>query len=99
MEKKINLVCERRIARYREISEKALKLAKKAIAPGKEKEAQEIIKMVECYLSDSKYFQTQGHYVNAFAAINYAHGWLDCGARLGIFNIKNSEENRKVLSF
>lgn len=90
-EKKINLVCERRISDYRKISEKALVLAKKNIAKGKEKEAKEIITMVECYLSDSKYFEKNKHYVNAFAAINYAHGWLDCGARLGIFLVKDTK--------
>jgi hypothetical protein len=25
--------------------------------------------------------------VNAFAALNYAHGWLDAGARLGLFDV------------
>jgi len=86
-EKKINIVCSRRIEKYREISEKALSLAKKNIAKGKESEAKEIIEMVSCYLEDSKHFEKQGHLVNAFAAINYAHGWLDSGARLKIFNV------------
>ena len=89
--KKINLVCERRIDGYRKISEKARALAKKNIAKGKESEAKEIITMVECYLSDSKHFEKQGHLVNAFAAINYAHGWLDSGARLKIFNVKDTK--------
>jgi hypothetical protein len=25
--------------------------------------------------------------VTAFAALNYAHGWLDAGARLGLFDV------------
>ncbi len=25
--------------------------------------------------------------MNAFAAVNYAHGWLDAGARLGVFDV------------
>jgi len=88
-EKKINIVCKERIERYREISEKALSLAKKNVAKGKEHEAKEIIEMVECYLSDSKHFEKNGNLVNAFAAINYAHGWLDSGARLRIFNVSD----------
>ena len=28
--------------------------------------------------------------VNAFAALNYAHGWLDSGARIGLFDVKDS---------
>jgi hypothetical protein len=46
--------------------------------------------MVESYLSDAKYFQDKGDYLSCFAAINYAHGWLDCGVRLGIFNVKDN---------
>ena len=30
-------------------------------------------------------------YVTAFAALNYAHGWLDVGSKLGIFNVKNDK--------
>ena len=26
-------------------------------------------------------------FVNAFGALNYAHGWIDSGVRLGIFNV------------
>ena len=97
--KKINLVCKARLDGYRKISEKALAMAKNAIAEGKGKEAKEIIEMVECYLSDAKHFEKQGHFVNSFACLNYAHGWLDAGARLKIFNIKNSEKAHKILSF
>ena len=60
-------------------------------AKNKEKQAREIIKMVECYLEDAKYFEKQKHYVNAFACLNYAHGWIDSGARLKIFNVKDNK--------
>lgn len=89
-DKKINLVCRTRINKYRKITEEALALAKKNIAEGKEKEAKEIIEMVECYLADSKHFEKQEHFVNAYGCLNYAHGWLDCGARLKIFNVKDN---------
>ncbi len=91
MEKKINLVCKARLNKYRNITEKALKIAKKSIAKGREKQAEEIIQMVACYLSDANHFEKQGNYVNAFAALNYSHGWIDCGARLKIFNVKNNK--------
>jgi len=45
--------------------------------------------MVEAYLSDSKHFQEKGDYVNSYGALNYAHGWLDAGARLKIYNVKD----------
>ncbi len=76
--------------KYRKITEKAFGIVKKSISSGKEKEAKEIIEMVNCYLSDSKHFEKKGDLVNAFGAIYYAHGWLDCGARLKIFNVTDS---------
>jgi UDP-glucose 6-dehydrogenase len=30
-------------------------------------------------------------FVNAFGAIYYAHGWIDCGARLKIFNVTDDK--------
>lgn len=85
--------------KYRKITQEALDLAKKNIAKGKEKKAKEILQMVQCYLSDSEHFEKSRHLVNAFACLNYAHGWLDAGARLGIFDIKNSNEAHRILSF
>jgi hypothetical protein len=46
--------------------------------------------MVECYLSDSKHFEKKQDLVNAFGAIYYAHGWLDTGARLKVFEVTDS---------
>jgi len=83
-------ITKEKILKYRKITEEALKIAKKNISQDKEKEAKEIIEMVECYLSDSKHFEKQGHLVDAYGCLNYAHGWLDCGARLKIFNVKDN---------
>jgi len=79
-----------KIKKYKELTEKALKIAKKKIAKGKGREAKEIIEMVSNYLSDSGYFEKKRDYVNAFAALNYCHGWLDAGARLKIFKVKDN---------
>jgi hypothetical protein len=77
------------LKKYRTITEKAFAIAKKSVS--KEKEAREILQMVECYLSDSKHFEKQNNFINAFGAIYYAHGWLDCGARLKIFDVKDDK--------
>ena len=84
-------ITKEKLNSYRKITEKALQIAKKSITKGKEKDAKEIIEMVQCYLSDSLHFEKKGHFVNAFACINYAHGWLDSGARLKIFNVKDTK--------
>jgi hypothetical protein len=80
-----------KLKKYRAITDEALAIVKKSISKGKEKEAQEIIKMVECYLSDSKHFEKKGDFVNAFGSIYYSHGWLDCGARLKIFEVTDNK--------
>ena len=83
-------ITEEKIKKYRNLTKEALEIAKKKISKVKAKEAKEIIDMVSNYLSDSEYFEKKKDYVNVFAAINYAHGWLDCGARLKIFNVKDN---------
>jgi hypothetical protein len=84
------IITKEKILKYRQITEKALAIVKKSITKGKETQAKEIIEMVECYLSDSKHFEKNGDLINSFGAIYYAHGWLDCGARLKIFNVTDS---------
>ena len=84
-------ITKQKIEKYYKLTSKALKIAKKAIAKGKSKQAKEIIIMVEAYLSDSRYFQKNNDYVNAYGALNYAHGWLDCGARLKIFKVTDNK--------
>jgi hypothetical protein len=79
------------IEKYRALSEKALAEVKKNIVKDKKDQAEKIIEMVECYLSDSKHFEKQGDLINSFGAIYYAHGWLDCGARLKIFDVKDDK--------
>jgi uncharacterized protein len=79
-----------KIEKYRKITEKAFDIAKNSISKGKEKEAKEILTMAEAYLSDSKHFEAKNDLVNAFGAIYYAHGWLDCGARLKVFDVSDS---------
>ena len=74
--------------------EKYLKITATALAKAKEafdgEHAEEIWDMANRYYKDAKHFKEKGDYVNAFAAINYAHGWLDCGARLGHFDVHDS---------
>ena len=51
----------------------------------------DFIDMIERYVSDAHHFESKGDYINAFAALNYAHGWLDAGARIGIFDVYDSK--------
>ena len=86
-----NTITKEKLEKYFNITEKALKEAKKNIIKGKEEQAKEIIEMVENYLSDAKHFQSKEDFVNAFAALNYAHGWIDSGVRLDVFYVKDDK--------
>lgn len=88
MEDKIS---KKKIEKYFKLTSEALKEVKKNIIKGKEKPAKEIIEMVSNYLYDARHFQEKGNFVDSFAALNYAHGWLDSGVRLGIFKVKNDK--------
>ncbi|MCL5018511.1 MAG: DUF357 domain-containing protein [Candidatus Pacearchaeota archaeon] len=84
-------ITKEKLGKYFALTSEALKEVKKNIIKGKEKYAKEIIDMVSNYLSDAKHFEKKGDFVNAFAALNYAHGWLDSGVRLDVFDVKNDK--------
>jgi len=86
-----SIITPEKIRRYRNLTTKALDIVKKSIIKGKEAEAKEIIEMVSNYLSDAKFFEEKQDLVNTFAALNYAHGWLDAGVRLGIFKVSDDK--------
>lgn len=81
----MNKITKGKVEKYFKLTSTALKKVKKSIIKGKENYAKEIIDMVSNYLSDAKHFEEKQDLVNAFAALNYAHGWLDSGVRLDIF--------------
>lgn len=88
--KRINLVCNARLDKYFSITKKAIAEAKKHVIEERKKDALAVIDMASRYLQDAEYFRKQGNYVNAFAAVNYAHGWLDAGSKLGLFDVSDS---------
>ena len=56
------------------------------------KAADDFFNMASSYFKDAEHFFENGDYVNAFACVNYAHGWLDCGVRLGFFDVGQDDE-------
>ena len=82
-----NEITAEKLEKYFKLTESALSEVKENVFDGKEVEAKEIIEMVEDYVSDAHHFEDKGDWVNAFAALNYAHGWLDSGVRLKIFDV------------
>lgn len=82
-----NRITKQKLEKYYNLTNKALNIAKISVV--KTKESKEIFEMVEAYLSDSNYFKKKGDYVLAYGSLNYAHGWIDAGARLKIYKVKD----------
>ena len=84
-------ITEEKISKYFLITQEAYEKAKKTPPKIEIKGVREdFLDMASRYISDAKHFQSKKDYVNAFAAINYAHGWLDAGARIGLWDVKDS---------
>jgi hypothetical protein len=66
-------------------------LAKVTIAPPAKshlrKIAEDFLSMARAYFDDAKHFRDKGELEKALANVNYAHGWLDAGARIGLFDV------------
>ena len=50
----------------------------------------DFLTMISCYIEDAQHFLSKGDLINAFAAITYAHGWLDAGARIGLWDVHDN---------
>ncbi|MBI2141861.1 DUF357 domain-containing protein [Candidatus Woesearchaeota archaeon] len=86
-------ITDSKLDKYFSVTDRAIRKAKSAISqiPEKKKAAEDFLDMAERYLSDAKHFKSKGDYVSAFGAVNYAHAWLDAGARLGFFEVHDNE--------
>ncbi len=83
-------ISSERIERYLKLTENALAKVE-ILFPGdseKNEMANRILAMVRSYHSDATFFLKEGRGDDAFAAINYAHGWLDAGVRLELLDGK-----------
>ena len=85
----MKLITEKRLNKYLDLTSKALKKVKiaKDISKKDKERAKTYLNMSKNYLSDAKHFKKEGNWVNSFAAVNYAHAWLDAGALVGLFDV------------
>ena len=76
------------------LSERAL--AKVELAPPQRSHlrrvAEDFLAMARAYVEDAKHFRDQGEQDKALANANYAHGWLDAGARIGLFDVGGDDQ-------
>jgi hypothetical protein len=87
MEKEIT---NEKLDKYFAVTGKALIKAREALNKNNLALANDFLDMASRYVEDAKYFREKGDFVLAFGAINYAHGWLDAGARSNLFIVKDS---------
>ena len=84
-------ITDEKLEKYFSITKEAFEMAKKSGNRTELKEEREdFIDMIGRYIKDAEVFEAKGDKVDAFAALNYAHGWLDAGARLGMFDVHDS---------
>lgn len=84
-------VTSQKLDKYFFITGEALTKARAALDKNRLAEARDFLDMTQRYFDDAHYFlEKKKDLVLAFAALNYAHGWLDAGARIGLFKVKDS---------
>ena len=87
-------ITEAKIDRYLDITKRALDKLK-VVTPERsfsKRMADDFLNMATSYYNDAKHFRENGDFVTAFAAINYAHGWIDCGARIGLWDVDQDDQ-------
>ena len=86
---KKDIITDEKLQKYTELTGRAI--SKLVISVPEEgllrKAAEDYLGMAKNYYNDSKHFASRGDFVNAFACLNYAYGWIDAGARLGLFDV------------
>lgn len=86
-----NLITSQKLEKYFDVTGRALKKVR-IVHEGSldfKQAAVDFLDMATRYYDDARHFAGKGDIVNAFACLNYAHGWLDAGARIGLFDVGN----------
>jgi len=89
----MNTISAELLAKYFTITGEALEKVKVALddsSAEREAQAKDFLDMAQRYYNDAHHFKKKGEFVLAFAALNYAHGWLDAGARIRLFKVNDN---------
>ena len=86
-------ILDDKLDRYFDVAKRALEEVKIIVPKGSHLElvAFDYLDMAKRYYSDADYFRRRDDYVTSFASLNYLHGFLDAGARLGVFKVESTE--------
>ncbi len=89
----MNTITNDHLQKYFSITGEALEKVKLALddsSAERKAQAEDFLDMAQRYYDDAHHFAKKNEVVLAFAALNYAHGWLDAGARIRLFKVKDS---------
>lgn len=86
----MDTLTDERLEREFKVTKEALDKIKIIIDHGDKshKIALEFLDTAQRYYKDAIYFKEKDDKASAFGALNYAHGWLDAGKRVGFFGEK-----------
>lgn len=87
----LNEITEEKLNKYFSVTKSALDKLK-LVNPDKthlDKIAKDFLLMAKTYYEDAIHFKEKGDWINSFAALNYSHGWLDAGARMGLWDVEH----------
>ena len=74
---------EEKLEKYMALTKKAFE---KVVVVKENKKGKDLLDLAKRYYEDAKYF-AKTDTLTALVAVTYAHAFLDCGARLGLFNV------------
>jgi hypothetical protein len=74
---------EDKLEKYMVMTSKALQKVRIA---GNKKKAEDLLDIAKRYYADAEYF-SKTNPLTALIAVTYSHAFLDCGARLGLFEV------------
>ena len=78
-----------RLEKYLKLTKRALSIIK--INEGNKEIANDLLDLANRYYQDALYFKEKNDLINAFAAVNYSHAFLDAGCRIKAFKNKNNK--------
>jgi hypothetical protein len=92
--RRADVITPAHLEKYLKVTDRAI--AALRVAPPERshhrKLAEDFLGMAKAYAGDARHFRDKGDFVNALSCINYAHGWLDAGARLGLFDVGGDDQ-------
>lgn len=85
-------ITQQRLDKYFMITGKALDMVKThEMDVDRMHQANDFLNLAQSYYDDAKHFRDKDDWVLAYGALNYAHAWLDAGARIGLFKVKDDQ--------